>query len=143
MENVKKLGKAGEVVNVSDGYARNFLFPKKLAQIATQNVLNNVEKTKADKAANEKKEIERWGELAKEMKDKKISIVAKAKGGKLFGSIDAGMIVKELKNQLNIEIDKSCVKLDGPIKEIGERKISVEFLKNIKTGINLEIKEGK
>ena len=143
MENVKKLGKAGEIVNVSDGYARNFLFPKKLAQIATQNVLNNVEKTKADKAANEKKEIERWGELAKEMKDKKISIVAKAKGGKLFGSIDAGMIVKELKNQLNIEIDKSCVKLDGPIKEIGERKISVEFLKNIKTGINLEIKEGK
>jgi len=143
LENVKKLGKAGEIVNVSDGYARNFLFPKKLAQIATQNVVNNVEKTKADKAANEKKEIERWGELAKEMKDKKISIVAKAKGGKLFGSIDAGMIVKELKNQLNIEIDKSCVKLDGPIKEIGERKISVEFLKNIKTGINLEIKEGK
>lgn len=143
LENVKKLGKVGEVVNVSDGYARNLLFPKKLAQIATADVLKRVEKIKANKAAEEKEEFNKLNTLAREIKDKKIVLTAKAKGGRLFGSIDASVIAQELKKQLNVEIDKSCIKLDAPIKEIGEKKVSIEFLKNIKTNINIEVKEEK
>ncbi|MDX9913034.1 MAG: 50S ribosomal protein L9 [Candidatus Moranbacteria bacterium] len=143
LENVKKLGKVGEVVNVSDGYARNLLFPKKLAQIATADVLKRVEKIKAAKTASEKEEIDKIATLAREIKDKKIVIVAKAKGGKLFGSIDTSVIVREIKNQLNVEIKKECLKLEAPIKEVGEKKIAIEFAKNIKTNINLEVKEEK
>lgn len=143
LENVKKLGKAGEVVNVSDGYARNLLFPKGLAQIATADVLKRVEKIKANKVAEEKEEFNKLNAVAREIKDKKIVLTAKAKGGRLFGSIDAGVIAQELKSQLSLEIDKSCVKLDAPIKEIGEKKVTIEFLKNIKTTINVEVKEEK
>lgn len=143
LENVKKLGKVGEIVNVSDGYARNLLFPKKLAQIATADVLKRVEKIKANKAADEKEELNKLMLLAKEIKDKKVVIAAKAKGGRLFGSIDANVIIKEIKNQLNVEINKDCLKLESPIKEVGEKKLAIEFSKNIKTNINIEIKEEK
>ncbi len=143
LENVKKLGKVGDVVNVSDGYARNLLFPKNLAQIATPSVLKMVEKSKANMIASEKEEINKINELARNIKDKKIVISAKAKSGKLFGSIDASVISRELKNQLNIEIKKENIKLEAPIKEVGAKKVVVEFSKNIKTNIIVEIKEEK
>ena len=143
LENVKKLGKAGEVVNVSDGYARNMLFPKKLAQIATPEILKKVEKSRADKVAKEKEELENFNKLAREMKDKKIIISAKAKNGKLFGSIDATKIVSEVKSQLGLEISVSQIKLNAPLKELGEKKVEVEFVKNIKISLIVEIKEEK
>lgn len=143
LENVKKLGKVGEIVNVSDGYARNMLFPRGLAQVATPEVLKRVEKSKADKIAKEKEQINKLGNVAREMKDKKITICAKAKGGKLFGSIDANDIKKEISKQLGVEIEKEAIKLSAPIKDVGERKLEVEFLKNIKTSIIIEIKEEK
>lgn len=143
LENVKKLGKVGEIVNVSDGYARNMLFPRRLAQVATPEVLKRVEKSKADKIAKEKEQINKLGNVAREMKDKKITICAKAKGGKLFGSIDANDIKKEISKQLGVEIEKEAIKLSAPIKDVGERKLEVEFLKNIKTSIIIEIKEEK
>lgn len=143
LENVKKLGKVGDVVNVSDGYAANFLFPRKLAQVATPDILKRVEQLKANKVANEKEEINKLTEFSRNIKDKKIIISAKAKGGKLFGSIDAGIIAKEIKNQLGIEIAKENIKLESPIKEIGEKKVNIEFLKNIKTNIIVEVKEEK
>lgn len=143
LENVKKLGKIGEVVNVSDGYARNMLFPRKLAQIATPEILKKVEKGRADMAAKEKEQLERFSKLAREIKDKKIIISAKAKGGKLFGSIDASRIAVETKSQIGIELSIGQIKLTAPIKEVGEKKIEIEFLKNIKTSIIVEIKEEK
>lgn len=143
IQNVKKLGKVGDVVNVSDGYARNLLFPKNLAQMATPDVLKRVEKSKADMAASEKEETEKLNKLAREIKDKKIVIVARSKGGKLFGSIDTGIIARELKNQLNVEIGKDCIKLEAPIKEVGEKKVVIEFLKNIKANVIVEVKEEK
>lgn len=143
LENVKKLGKVGDVVNVSDGYAANFLFPRKLAQVATSEILKRVEQLKANKIANEKEETNKLNELARSIKDKKIIISAKAKGSKLFGSIDAGIIAKEIKNQLGTEIGKENIKLESPIKEIGEKKVNIEFLKNIKTNIVVEVKEEK
>lgn len=143
LENVKKLGKAGEIVKVADGYAKNLLFPKKLAQIATPDVLKRVEKLNADKIAKEKEEINKLSAVAREIKDKKIIISAKAKGGKLFGSIDANFIAKEIKSQLGIEVARECIKLKSSIKEVGELKVDIEFLKNVKTFINIEIKEEK
>lgn len=143
LENVKKLGRAGEIVNVSDGYARNMLFPRKLAQIATPDVLKRVEKNKLDKIAKEKEEVEKFNKTAREIKDKKVVISAKAKGGKLFGSIDATIIVREIKNQLGMELKNEQIKLASPIKEIGEKKVEVEFLKNVKASIIIEVKEEK
>jgi len=143
LQNVKKLGKAREIVNVADGYARNMLFPKKLAQAATIEAVNRVEKNQADAKQKEKDERERFSKLAEEIKDKKITIVAKAKGGKLFGSIDSAKIAEEIKKQLDIEISKDSVKINKPIKEIGEFKLALEFLKDIKSNISIEIKEEK
>ncbi|KKP57876.1 MAG: 50S ribosomal protein L9 [Candidatus Moranbacteria bacterium GW2011_GWF1_34_10] len=143
LENVKKLGKVGDVVNVSDGYAANFLFPRKLAQVATPDILKRVEQIKVNKAKSEKEEMNKLTELSRSIKDEKIVISAKAKGEKLFGSIDAGAIAKEIKNQLGIEIGRENIKLESPIKEIGEKKINIEFLKNIKTNIIVEVREEK
>ncbi|MFZ2153730.1 MAG: 50S ribosomal protein L9 [Candidatus Moraniibacteriota bacterium] len=140
LENVKKVGKAGEVVNVSDGYGRNFLLAKGLGQIATAEILKNVEKLKTEKALTEKEEINKLAELAREIKDKKIVIVAKAAKGKLFGSIDKVMLGKEIKNQLGFDIGAEKIKLATPIKEVGEQKLEIELAKNIKTSINVEIK---
>lgn len=143
LENVKKLGKVGEVVNVSDGYARNMLLPRKLAQVATPDVIKRVEKNNSDKLAKEKAEMENFSKLAREIKDKKITVSAKAKGGKLFGSVDGAKIAQEIKSQLGVELNSGQVKLIAPIKDLGEKKVEIEFLKNIKTAIIIEIKEEK
>jgi len=143
LQNVKKLGKAGEIVNVADGYASNMLFPRKLAQAATSDAIKRVEKNQADAKQKEKDEREKFFKLAGEIKDKKIIIAAKAKGGKLFGSIDAAKIADEIKKQLSIEIPKDFIKMDKPIKEAGEFKLALEFSKDIKSNISIEIKEEK
>lgn len=143
LENVKKLGKAGEVVKVSDGYARNFLFPKKLAQSATAEALKKVEKLKAASVVAQKEELAKLTALAKEIKDKKVTITAKAKNDKLFGSIDATQIAKEIKNQLKIEIDRESIILEAPIKEVGEKKVDIMLAEDVKTNIVVEIKGEK
>lgn len=140
LQNIKNIGKAGEIKEVSDGFARNFLFPKKMAEVATLETVVEAEKKKKEIFEKEQKEIEGLEKIKKELNGKKITIKAKSEKGKLFGSITSKDISSELKKQ-NFNIKEECINLKKPIKELGENEIEINFGKGIEGKIVLIIEE--
>ena len=120
MQDVKSLGKKGELVEVSDGYARNYLLPRKLAKQANAQAMNeykNAENSKNYKIATQKAQAE---SDKKRLEGQVFEMKAKAgQGGRLFGSITAKQIAEEIKKQYNIVVDKRKVVLETDIKEFG------------------------
>lgn len=139
-EDVKSLGKKGELKEVSEGYARNFLIPKKLVQVATEEAIEKLNQEQDEARKKEKIEEEKLKRLASEINGKKIIIKAKSEKGKLFGSIGAGEIAKELKKQ-NFNIQEKSILLDSPIKIIGEKEIIIDLGKNVKTKVIISIEK--
>ena len=139
LQDVKNLGKKGDIKEVADGYAQNFLFPKKLAALATDNAIKNAQAQKEEEVKNEKAKNEELQKLADELKSKKIIITAKEKDGKLFGSIAAKDIAEELKKQ-GVDIPENSIKIKEAIKKIGNYKVRIELSKEIKTEISVEVK---
>lgn len=142
LQDVKNLGRKWDVKEVSDGYARNFLLPKKLTGIATKTELQKIEKLKEKEAIEEKKDLEKIQALADQLQGKAIVIKAKNKDGKLFGSITTKDIVKELKKE-NIVISAKALTLEMPIKEIGEFEIRVNLEHGIETQLSVIIEEAE
>lgn len=139
-QEVRKLGKAGEVVEVSDGYARNFIFPKKLGIEATKAVLNdwNIKK-KAEEDRRKKEEAEAIAKAAA-INDKTIIVKAKAgESGRLFGSITTQEVAKALNEQLGLQIDKKKIILPDDVKTIGEYKITVRLMAQASATINMKV----
>lgn len=140
LQDVKSVGKKGDVVNASDGYARNFLFPKKLAQEA--NDVNMHILNKKNEADRKKKlaETEAAQKIANDLKDKEVVIYAKAgDGGKLFGAITSKDISQEMETQLNISVDKKKIVMNT-IKSIGTYTVEVKLYPEISTKIKISIK---
>ncbi len=138
-EDIKKLGKVGDIVNVADGYARNFLLAQNKAEVATPEA---IEKVKASKEQQEKKreeELSRAREIAQKIENKKIVIKSKGEGEKLFGSVTA----KEIAEQLGEGVAEENIILEKPIKRIGEVEIVVKFSDDIKSKIILSVKLDK
>lgn len=139
LADVKGVGKRGEVINASDGYARNFLFPRKLAQEANDanmHVLNN-----QNEAVRKKKlaEIEAAQKLAGELKGKEIKITVKVgENGKLFGSITNKDIADALKKQYDVEIDKKKILVDA-IKLSGAYDVEIKIYPEVSTKIKVII----
>lgn len=128
LEDVKSLGKKGEIVNVSDGYARNMLFPKKLGVEATSKNLNDLklQNQHADKVAQEN--YEAAVAFAEELKDKKVTVKMKAgEGGRTFGSVSTKEIAAAAKAQLNLELDKKKMQLAEPIRTFGVTEVSIKL----------------
>ena len=128
LEDVKSLGKKGEVVNVSDGYARNMIFPKKLGVEATSKNLNDLklQNQHADKVAQENYEAALA--FAEELKDKKITVKMKAgAGGRTFGSVSTKEIAAAAKAQLGVELDKKKMQLPEPIRTFGMTEVSIKL----------------
>ena len=140
-KDVKGKGKAGELVNVSDGYARNFLFPQNLAIEANNAALSELksrEESKAHHTAVEKKEAE---ELAAKINNITVTIHAKAgNSGKLFGAITSKEVVTELKNQYSINIDKRKINMKD-IKSYGDFTVSVKLYTGITASLNIKVEE--
>ena len=125
LQDVKALGKKGDVVNVSDGYARNAIFPKKLGLEATPKNLNDLklQNQHADKVAQENYEAALA--LAEELKDKKITVKMKAgEGGRTFGSVSTKEIAAAAKEQLGMELDKKKMQLPEPIRSFGMTEVA-------------------
>jgi len=141
LENVKNLGKAGDIKEVSNGYARNFLLPGKLAELATPETLKKSEKLKKQGIQKEKEELKNNQELAAVIDGREIVIKSKEKDGKLFGSVGVKEIIKELKNQ-EIEIKEESIILDAPIKETGEKNVLIKLDHGIEAAIKV-IVEGE
>lgn len=142
LQDVKALGKKGDLVNASDGYARNFLFPKNLAREANAQAMNeykNAENSKNFKIAIEKKQAEGY---KAQLEGKTFEMKAKAgQGGRLFGSITAKQVAEEIKKQYNINIDKRKVVLESDIKEFGSYKADVKLYTGIVANITVKVSE--
>ena len=107
LQDVKSIGKKDQIVNVSDGYARNFLFPRKLAKEATQGAVNDVMIKESAKAHHKQEEINAAKEVKAKIDGKVIAIKAKAgKEGKLFGAVTSKDVAEQIKKQLGVDIDK-------------------------------------
>ena len=140
LKDVEGHGKKGEVVNAADGYARNFLLPKKMAIPADETNMKNWKRNKAkeeDKAADE---LARAQELAKQMKDKTFVIKAKTgEGDRLFGSITNKDIADAIAEAEGVKIDKKHIELDGNIKALGQYTIKVKLHTKVKTEVIVKV----
>jgi len=142
LEDIKGKGKKGDIVNVSDGYARNFLFPSKKAQEANnQNITEAAQKKKA--LAHQKEvELKEARELAKLIKTLTVTMRAKSgDGGKLFGSITSKEIAAELKAQHNIDIDKKKIVLNDHIKVLGNYSVDIKLYPEVSTTLTVNVLE--
>ena len=132
LQDVKSQGKKDQIINVSEGYARNFLFPKKLAIPADAKAVADA-KNRQD-SANHKVELEQQAanELARKLNDATVKITADAgEGGRFYGAVTSKDIAEALKSQFSIEIDKRKFELDAPIKAFGTYKIDVKLYQGI------------
>lgn len=125
---LKGTGKAGELINVSDGYARNFLFPKGLAVEANAQALNELKNKEQAKQHKAEVELEAAKQAAARIDGKSIKIIGKAgKNGRLFGSITAKEIAQEITKQLSIPVDKRKIVLSMDIKAFGSYPIEIKL----------------
>ncbi|HET7615604.1 MAG TPA: 50S ribosomal protein L9 [Bacillales bacterium] len=143
LKDVKGKGKKGEVKNVSDGYARNFLFPKQLAREATSGNLNALEadkKKQRKQAEAERVEAER---LKEKIEKATVEISAKSgEGGRLFGSVTNKQIGQELKKS-GIKVDKRKIEMAEPIRTLGYTKVPVKVHPEVTAVVNVHVVEGK
>ena len=142
LEDVKSLGKKGQLVDVSDGYARNFILAKKLGLEATSKNMNDL---KLQKAHEDKLAAERLAEakaFAEDLKKVEVTLSIKTgEGGKVFGSISAKEIAEAAKEQLGLELDKKKMVMDGAIRELGTAEISVKLHPQVTAKLRVHVRE--
>ncbi|NLP27505.1 MAG: 50S ribosomal protein L9 [Clostridia bacterium] len=139
LQDVKNLGKKGDVVNASDGYARNFLFPRKLAQEATAENLHIVNQKKENERKKKLEELEAAQALAEKLKGKEIKITAKSgENGRLFGAITNKDVADNIKKQYGVKIDKKKVVIDT-IKQTGVYDVELKLYAEVSTKMKVVI----
>ena len=142
LADVKALGKKGDVVDVSDGYARNMLLPKGYAVEATAKNMNLLEGQKASAQHKMDLEIAAAKEAAAKVKGKKVKISAKAgSNGKLFGSVTAGNVADALNEQFGVKVDKKKIALSTDIKNFGSYTAVIKFYNSITETIDIDVDE--
>lgn len=139
-KDVQNLGEAGDLINVKDGYARNFLLPQKVAEIATEGALKNREQNLARIKAKQEKLHQQALEKAKEIeKIAKLELSAKAgESGKLFGTITTKKLAEELLSK-GVEVDRKNITVNAPINKIGEYKMLIKLTSKVKTEIAVTV----
>ncbi len=141
-EDIKSLGKKGEIVNVSDGYARNSLFPKKQALEATPKNINDLKLQKAHEEKVAQEILDEAKAFAEKLKDKKVVVSVKVgEGGKVFGSISSKEIAEAAKEQLGYEIDKKKMQLSSPIKALGTTMVPIKLHPKVTAELRVMVKE--
>lgn len=141
LKDIKGKGKKGELCNVSDGYARNFLFPKNLAIEADNAALGELKSRNEATAHHKQEEIDAAKKLASELKDKTVTLTAKAgAGGKLFGSITSKEIAAEIEKEYGIKIDKKKMTV-ADIKNFGDYTAEIKLYTGISTTVNVKVTE--
>ncbi|WP_035293102.1 50S ribosomal protein L9 [Clostridium sp. KNHs214] len=139
LKDVKGLGKSGDVANTSDGYARNYLFPKNLAKEATDGNVKELNLRKEVERKRKLEEMQKAQKLAADLKGKEVKIVAKAgEGGRLFGAITSKDIAEAMNKQYHIEIDKKKIVSDT-IKQEGVYQVEVKVYPEVSTKIKVVV----
>ena len=142
IEDVKSLGKKGDIVNVSDGYARNALFPKKLGVEATSKNLNDLKLQKSNKEKVAKEILDEAKAYAAEIATKEIQVSIKVgEGGRTFGSVSTKEIVEAAKDQLGYQLDKKKIQLPNPIKAVGTTNVGIKLHPKVTAELKVVVKE--
>ena len=142
LADVKGTGKKGELVTVSDGYARNFLFPRNLAKEANVQVMNEIKGAQEAKQFHIRQETEEARKTAEAVNGKTLKLTAKSgQGGKLFGSITSKEISEELKRSLHIDVDKKKIVLNGDIKAYGTYECELKLYNSVSAKIYVTVGE--
>ena len=142
LEDVKALGKKGQIVKVNDGYARNFILPKKLGVEATTKNLNDLKLQKANDARLAAEQLAAAKELAKKVEASPVTVSIKAgEGGRTFGSVSTKEIGKAVSDQLKLDIDKKKMGLTDPIKTLGTFEVPVKLHKDVTAKLTVKVVE--
>lgn len=142
LQDVKGTGKKGELVQVSDGYARNFLFPRKLAKEANAQVMNELKGAEEAREYHIKQETEEARKTANEIGGKTLKLTAKSgQGGKLFGSITSKEISDELKRTFHVDIDKRKIVLNSEIKAYGTFECELKLYNGVSAKLYVQVGE--
>lgn len=142
LQDVKSVGKKGDLVNVSEGYAKNFLLPKKYAVEATKANLNDYELKQKAEAKRKQEELEEAQATAKALEDKEVVIKVKTgENGKLFGSVTNKEVAEAIVEQTQLKIDKKKVSIGDPIKMLGERTAVVKLHPKVTAEVKIRIVE--
>ena len=147
IEDVKTLGKKGDTVNVNDGYARNFILPKKLGIEATAKNINDLKLQKANEEKVAKEILEAAKAFAdkafaEDIKEKSVTVTIKTgEGGKTFGSVSSKEIAAAYKSQLNVEIDKKKLQLAEPVRSLGVYKVPYKVHPKVTAELTVKVAE--
>ena len=142
IEDVKSLGKKGEVVDVSDGYAKNKLLPGKLALEANNKNMNDLKLQKKHEEKVAQENLEAAQALAKDLEGKVVTVSVKAgEGGKVFGSVSSKEIAKAAKEQLGLELDKKKMQLDDAIKTLGYHDVTIKLHPKVSATLRVSVTE--
>ena len=142
LEDVKALGKKGQIVNVSDGYARNMILPKKLGVEATSKNLNDLKLRKANEEKVAQENLDAAKAFAEELSTKEVILTLKVgEGGRTFGSVSSKEISEPAKKYLNLEIDKKKLQLENPIRNLGVTNVPVRLHPQVTGSLKVWVKE--
>ena len=143
LEDVKSVGKKGDKVKVSDGYARNMLLPKKLAVAVNAKSLNDLKVQKLREEKEAKERLEAAQALKSRIEEKPVTIAVKTgEGGRIFGSVSTKEIAGAVEKQLGFTFDKKKMQLDEPIKSLGTVIIPVKLHKDVTAKLTVKVTEG-
>jgi large subunit ribosomal protein L9 len=142
LEDVKTLGKKGQLIKVNDGYARNYILPKKLGLEATPKNLNELKLQKANEEKRLQEILEEAQNFAKEISEKSVEVKMKAgEGGRTFGSISTKEIANAAKEQLGYDIDKKKMQLADPIKSFGVYQVGIKLHPKVTAELKVKVTE--
>ena len=142
LEDVKSLGKKGQIVNVSDGYARNMILPKKLGVEATSKNLNDLKLRKANEEKVAQENLDAAKAFAEELSTKVVILTLKVgEGGRTFGSVSSKEISEAAKKQLNLDIDKKKLQMENPIRNLGVTNVPVRLHPKVTGSLKVWVKE--
>lgn len=140
LKDVKNIGKRDDIVTVSDGYARNFLFPQRLAAEATAGTLKEIGKKRAAQDAREAEQLAEAKARAEALKGKLVTLPVKCGSqGRLYGSVTSAEVAEALEKQHGVTVDKRKIELGEPIKEVGDREISIRLYSGVSTTMKLRV----
>ncbi|MFW5788082.1 MAG: 50S ribosomal protein L9 [Bacillota bacterium] len=143
IEDVDNLGSEGDIVEVADGYARNYLIPRQMAVRATEGRKKQIKQQLKKKHKKEKKNVKEAEKIAEKLEDKKFTFPVKAgEQGRLFGSVTT-MDIEEKVNEAGFDIDKKDIELDDNIKELGIHKVPVKIYKDVSADLKIEVVEAE
>ena len=142
-QEVRGVGAPGDIIDVSDGYGRNYLLPRNLARLATPGAVRQAEGIRARRVAREVADLEQARTVAAHLESLRVVIRAKAGSeGRLFGSITTPQIVEAVQRTGGVEIDRRRIHLDNPIKQLGTHQLTVRLHPDVEATLNVEVVPG-